>query len=88
MGSVCMGVDLKVSVLNSNKGATTSISSVDCLLLCGPLGESRGHVNRRTRLVVNLRAIELGASEAFGPPSHSIQSIGIGVVFHTARASR
>jgi hypothetical protein len=35
--------------------------------------------------VLDLRAIELGAGEAFGPSSHSIQSIGIGVVFHTPR---
>jgi hypothetical protein len=36
--------------------------------------------------ILDLRAIEVGAGEAFGPSSHSIQSIGIGVVFHTPRA--
>jgi hypothetical protein len=35
--------------------------------------------------ILDLRAIELGAGEMFGPTNHSIQSIGIGVVFHTAR---
>ncbi len=36
--------------------------------------------------VLDLRAIEVGAGEAFGPSSHSIQSIGIGVVFHSPRS--
>jgi hypothetical protein len=35
--------------------------------------------------ILDLRAIELGAGEAFGPSNHSIQSIGIGVVFHSPR---
>jgi hypothetical protein len=34
---------------------------------------------------MDFRAIELGAGAAFGPSTHSIQSIGMGVVFHTAR---
>jgi hypothetical protein len=34
---------------------------------------------------VDLRVIELGAGEIFGPSSHSIQSIGIGIVFHPTR---
>jgi hypothetical protein len=35
--------------------------------------------------VMDIRAIELGVGGAFGPNSHSIQSIGIGVTFHTPR---
>jgi hypothetical protein len=34
---------------------------------------------------VDFRVIEFGAGEMFGPSSHSIQSIGIGIVFHTSR---
>jgi hypothetical protein len=34
---------------------------------------------------MDIRAIEFGVGGAFGPASHSIQSIGIGVVFHTPR---
>jgi hypothetical protein len=34
---------------------------------------------------IDLRVIELGAGEIFGPSSHSIQSIGIGIVFHPTR---
>jgi len=34
---------------------------------------------------IDLRLIELGAGEIFGPSSHSIQSIGIGIVFHPTR---
>jgi hypothetical protein len=34
---------------------------------------------------VDFRAIELGAGELFGSNSHNIQSIGIGIVFHTSR---
>jgi hypothetical protein len=34
---------------------------------------------------VDLRLIELGAGEIFGPSSHSVQSIGIGIVFHPTR---
>ena len=32
--------------------------------------------------VIELRAIEFGAGELFGPSSHSTQSIGAGIVFH------
>jgi hypothetical protein len=35
--------------------------------------------------MLDLRAIEFGAGEVFGPSSHSIQSIGAGLVFHLAR---
>ena len=34
---------------------------------------------------VDLRVIEFGAGEMFGPSSHSIQTIGLGIVFHTTR---
>jgi hypothetical protein len=34
---------------------------------------------------VDIKAIEFGAGELFGSSSHSIQSIGIGIVFHTTR---
>lgn len=34
---------------------------------------------------VDLRAIEFGAGEMFGSSSHSTQSIGLGIVFHSAR---
>jgi hypothetical protein len=34
---------------------------------------------------VDFRPIEVGVGELFGPASHNIQSIGLGVVFHTAR---
>jgi hypothetical protein len=34
---------------------------------------------------VDIRAIEFGAGELFGSGSHSIQTIGLGVVFHTTR---
>jgi hypothetical protein len=34
---------------------------------------------------VDLRVIELGAGEMFGPSSHSVQSIGFGIVFHGMR---
>jgi hypothetical protein len=37
---------------------------------------------------VDLRAIELGAGELFGSSSHSIQMIGIGIVFHTSREDK
>jgi hypothetical protein len=33
----------------------------------------------------DLRLVELGEGELFGTNSHNIQSIGIGVVFHTSR---
>jgi hypothetical protein len=35
--------------------------------------------------VMDIRAIELGFGGAFGSDTHSIQSIGIGVTFHTPR---
>ena len=34
---------------------------------------------------VDFRVIEFGAGEMFGPSSHSIQTIGLGIVFHTTR---
>ncbi len=34
---------------------------------------------------MDIRAIELGAGALFGPSSHSTQSIGAGLVFHTPR---
>jgi hypothetical protein len=34
---------------------------------------------------VDFRAIELGDGEMFGSSSHNVQSIGIGIVFHTSR---
>jgi hypothetical protein len=37
---------------------------------------------------VDFRAIELGVGEMFGPSSHNIQTIGIGLVFHTTRENR
>ena len=127
MGSVRLGVDLRGSVLNSNKSATTYSSSTDAVRHYAVLGGVRGEFktpfrwlypyaqvsagyarsNAASTLVtqyknytqvqgfvgadvpllrnLDLRAIELGAGEVFGPSSHSIQSIGIGVVFHSAR---
>jgi hypothetical protein len=127
MGPFRLGVDLRGSVLNSNKSATTYSSNVDGVRHYAALGGVRAEV--RTPLswlhpygqisaglgrsnaaslnpteyqnytqvqgfvgadikllpILDLRAIELGAGEIFGSSSHSIQSIGIGVVFHTAR---
>lgn len=37
---------------------------------------------------VDFRIIELGAGELFGPSSHSIQTVGLGIVFHTSRDDR
>src|SRR5579875_388491 len=127
VGPIRLGVDLRGSVLNSNKSATTYASSVDRVrqysALAGLRGEFKtpmhwlhpyaqisggfmhsnaasinvtqydsygqlqGYVGADVTLlpILDLRAIELGAGEAFGPSSHSIQSIGIGVVFHTPR---
>ena len=127
IGPVRLGVDLRGSVLNSNKSATTHASSVDLVRQYSALGGLRGefktpfhwlhpyaqisggfmHSNAASTAfsnyqnytqvqgfagadvtllpVLDLRAIEVGAGEAFGPSSHSIQSIGIGVVFHTPR---
>lgn len=127
IGPVRLGVDLRGSVLNSNKSATTYASSTDAVRHYAVLGGVRGEFDTPLRwlrpyaqvsagygrtnaastlvtqyanytqvqgfvgadipLLPNLdfRAIELGAGEAFGPSSHSIQSIGIGVAFHTAR---
>lgn len=127
IGPVRLGVDLRGSVLNSNKSATTYTSSTDAVRHYAVLGGVRGEfhtpfrwlypyaqvsagygrTNAASTLVtqysnytqvqgfvgadvpllpmLDLRAIELGAGEVFGPSSHSIQSIGIGVVFHTAR---
>jgi|SRR6185312_2240798 len=33
----------------------------------------------------DFRPIEFGVGEMFGPSSHNVQSIGLGIVFHTAR---
>jgi hypothetical protein len=127
MGPFRLGVDLRGSVLNSNKSATTYSSNVDGVRHYAALGGVRaeaktplhwlhpyvqvsaglgrsnaaslnpteyqnytqveGFVGADIKLLpmVDLRAIELGAGEIFGPSSHSIQSIGIGVVIHTAR---
>lgn len=35
--------------------------------------------------MLDIRAIEFGAGEMFGPSSHSVQSIGAGLVFHFPR---
>jgi hypothetical protein len=130
MGPVRLGVDVRGSVLNSNKSAVTNSASVDFVrfysALAGVRGEFRtparwlhpyaqlsaglgrtnadfpngdprvyqnftqveGFVGADITLlpVLDLRAIELGAGETFGPSSHSIQSIGIGIVFHTPRS--
>ncbi|HVG26513.1 MAG TPA: hypothetical protein VM865_02820 [Acidobacteriaceae bacterium] len=126
-GPFRLGVDLRGSVLNSNKSATTYASSTDAVRHYAVLGGVRAGVNTPLRWLhpyaqvsagwartnaaeqlpinyqnftqvqgfvgadvtllprVDLRAIELGAGEIFGSSSHSIQSIGIGVVFHTRR---
>ena len=135
IGPVRLGVDVRGSVLNSNKSAVTDNSSVDFVRQYSALGGLRGEFKTpfhwlhpygqvsaglgRTNAdfpastefpngssrnyqnftqvqgfagaditllpILDLRAIELGAGEMFGPSSHSIQSIGIGVVFHTPR---
>ena len=127
LGSVRLGVDVRGSVLNSNKSATTYASSVDQIRQYSALGGLRGefklpinwlhpygvvsvgymHSNAATTIPtdyqnftqvegfagvdatllpwMDLRAIEFGVGGAFGPSTHSIQSIGIGVVFHSPR---
>ena len=127
IGPVRLGVDLRGSVLNSNKSATTYSSSTDAIRHYSALGGVRGEfrtpfrwlypyaqvsagyarTNAASTLLseykdytqvqgfvgadipllpnLDLRAIELGAGEVFGSSSHSIQSIGMGVVFHTSR---
>jgi hypothetical protein len=129
IGPVRLGVDVRGSVLNSNKSAVTNNSSIDFVRHYSALGGVRAEfrtplkwlhpygqisaglgrsnaafVDNNPELyqnftqvegfagadisilpVLDLRAIELGAGEAFGTSSHSIQSIGIGVVFHTPR---
>lgn len=129
MGPFRLGVDLRGSVLNSNKSATNFASSTDFVRHYSFLGGVRAGVHTPLKWlhpyaqmsaglgrsnadlvatdprayqnytqvegfvgadisilpVLDLRAIELGAGEMFGPASHSIQSIGIGVVFHTPR---
>ena len=129
IGPIRLGVDVRGSVLNSNKSAVTNNSSIDFVRHYSALGGVRAEfrtplkwlhpygqisaglgrsnaafVNNNPEFyqnftqvqgfagadisilpVLDLRAIELGAGEAFGPSSHSIQSIGIGVVFHTSR---
>lgn len=53
-------------------------------------GQVQGFVGLDLALFPNLdfRVIEFGAGEVFGSNSHSIQSIGLGVVFHTSRSSK
>jgi hypothetical protein len=135
IGPIRLGVDVRGSVLNSNKSAVTDNSSVDFArfysALAGVRGEFRtpakwlhpyaqvsaglgrsnadfpasaefpngssrnyqnftqveGFVGADITLlpILDLRALELGAGEMFGPSNHSIQSIGIGIVFHTPR---
>jgi hypothetical protein len=127
VGPFRLGVDLRGSVLNSNKSATVYASNVDGVRKYAALGgvraafntplhwlhpyaeiaggyaksnaastnptlyenygQIKGYVGADIKLLprLDLRAIELGAGEMFGPDSHSIQSIGIGVVFHTQR---
>ncbi|HEY4010849.1 MAG TPA: hypothetical protein VGM11_11915 [Acidobacteriaceae bacterium] len=128
IGPMRLGVDVRGSVLNSNKSATTYASSVDAVRQYSALGGVRGefktpfhwlhpygeiaggymHSNAASTIptnyanyfqvegfagadislvpILDLRAIELGAGGAFGSSTHSIQSIGIGVVFHTRRS--
>lgn len=129
MGPFRLGVDLRGSVLNSNKSATNFASSTDFVREYSFLGGLRGGVHTPFKWlhpyaqvsaglgrsnadlvnidprsyqnftqvegfvgadisilpVLDLRAIELGAGEMLGPTNHSIQSIGIGIVFHTPR---
>lgn len=129
IGPIRLGVDVRGSVLNSNKSAVTNNSSIDFVRHYSALGGVRaefrtpakwlhpygqisaglgrsnaafvdnnpGLYQNFTQIegfagaditllpILDLRAIELGAGEAFGPSSHSIQSIGIGVVFHSPR---
>jgi len=51
----------------------------------GPIGACLAGLDLALFQNVDLRVIELGAGEIFGPSSHSIQSIGLGIVFHTTR---
>ncbi len=127
LGPVRLGVDVRGSVLNSNKSATTYSSSVDQIRHYSALGGLRGEFKTPLHILhpygqvslgymrsnaasvqptvyqnfmqvegfggldvslvpwMDIRAIELGAGGAFGSSTHSIQSIGVGVVFHTAR---
>jgi hypothetical protein len=127
IGPMRLGVDLRGSVLNSNKSATTYAASVDSVrqysVLAGPRAEfktpihwlhpyaevvggymrsnaastdptlyqSYGQVHAFAGADISLlpfldlRAIELGAGEVFGPSSHSTQSISAGIVFHSPR---
>lgn len=56
----------------------------------GDYGQVQGFAGLDLALFPNLdfRPIEFGAGEIFGSNSHSIQSIGLGVVFHTSRSSK
>lgn len=127
LGPFRVGVDLRGSVLNSNKSATIYGTSVDLVRHYAALGGLRaearlpihwlhpyveaaaglGRSNAASVVptqyanytqvqgfvgadititpMLDLRAIELGAGEMFGPSSHSIQSMGIGIVFHMPR---
>lgn len=53
-------------------------------------GQVQGFVGLDLALFPNLdfRAIEFGEGEIFGASSHNIQSIGLGIVFHTGRTSK
>jgi hypothetical protein len=127
LGPFRLGVDLRGSVLNSNKSATTSLASTDSVrhyaFMGGPrasfntplhwlhpyaqisggfgrtnaastdptiyttYGQVQAFVGADVQLlqVLDLRLVELGAGEIFGPSNHSIQSVGIGIVFHSPR---
>lgn len=56
----------------------------------GDYGQVQGFVGLDLALfpALDFRAIEFGAGEIFGSNSHSIQSVGIGIVFHTSRSSK
>jgi hypothetical protein len=127
LGPIRLGVDLRGSVLNSNKSATTYLSSTDSVRHYAALGGVRasfgtplhwlhpyaqisggyGRTNAASTNptvyqnygqvqafagadvqllhVLDIRLVEVGAGELFGPSNHSIQSVGIGVVFHSPR---
>lgn len=71
-------------------GAEPPAAGVSALNNYKNYGQVQGFVGLDVALFPNLdfRPIELGAGEIFGSNSHSIQSIGLGVVFHTSRSSK
>jgi hypothetical protein len=73
--AIPVGVDVRGSVRKSNKGATTYSSNVDLVRQCLAQHGVRG----------GMRAAEVGTDGRFGRSTHSIQSISIGVVFHSPR---